>query len=279
MPKEHLHANGIDIRVYTENYKDEFISLTDIAKYRNSDDPRFVIQNWMRNKDTIEFLGLWETLHNPNFNRVQFDTVKQEAGLNRFTMTPQRWISEFNAVGIVSKAGRYGGTYAVSDIAFEFASWISPEFKLYIIKDYQRLKIDESNRLSLDWNLKREMSKLNYRIHTDAIKETLIPKHLSQKQIGYKYASEADLLNVVVFGMTAKEWKTANRDKKGNIRDHATIEQLLVLSNLESYNATLIKEFRSQSERIVKLRKVATEQMKSLERLSTDNLKSLENKK
>lgn len=278
MPNETINAHGISIKLYTEDYRNDFLSLTDIAKYK-SDDPNAVIQNWLRNRETIEFLGAWETLHNPDFKPLEFEGFRSSAGSNAFTLSPKKWIDNTGAIGIISKPGRYGGTFAHSDIAFEFASWISPEFKLYIIQDYQRLKIDESNRLSLDWNLKREMSKLNYRIHTDAIKDTLIPESLSQRQIGYKYASEADLLNVVLFGMTAKEWKSANKDKKGNIRDHATIEQLLILSNLESYNATLIKEHRSQSERMVLLRKVATQQMKSLDRIGTDNLKALENKK
>ena len=173
--KETIHAKGIDIGIYTTNFENEFISLTDIAKYRNEDDPRFVIQNWMRNRNTIEFLGVWEELHNPDFNRVQFEAVKNEAGLNRFVMTPTKWITQMKAIGIVSKAGRYGGTYAHSDIAMSFATWISPEFQLYIMKDYRRLKTDENSRLSLNWNLNREISKLNYMIHTDAIKDNLIP--------------------------------------------------------------------------------------------------------
>ena len=192
MVKEVIHANGIDIRIYTTDFQNEYISLTDIAKYKNSEDPRFVIQNWMRNRDTIEFLGLWEILSNPNFNRVQFEAVKKDAGLNRFVMTPTKWCEEMNSIGIRSKAGRYGGSYAHSDIAFEFASWISPEFKLYIIKDYKRLKSEENSRLSLNWNLNRELSKLNYRIHTDAIKANLIPPELTSAQISYTYASEAD---------------------------------------------------------------------------------------
>ena len=191
--KDTIHAKGIDIGIYTTDFENEFISLTDIAKYRNVDDPRFVIQNWMRNRNTIEFLAVWETLHNPDFNRVQFEAVKNEAGLNRFVMTPTKWIEQMNAKGIVSKSGRYGGgTYAHSDIALSFASWISPEFQLYIMKDYRRLKFDENSRLSLDWNLNREIAKLNYRIHTDAIKAYLIPPELTPEQISYKYANEAD---------------------------------------------------------------------------------------
>lgn len=232
--KDTLHAKGIDIGIYTNDFQNEFISLTDIAKYRNDDDPRYVIQNWMRNRNTIEFLGVWEQLHNPDFNRVQFDAFKNEAGLNRFTMTPTKWIEQTNAIGIISKSGRYGGTYAHSDIAMSFATWISPEFQLYIMKDYRRIKADENSRLSLNWNLNREISKLNYRIHTDAIKANLIPSKLTPSQISYTYASEADILNVAVFGMTAKEWRDIKHDSKGNIRDYADINQLLVLANLES---------------------------------------------
>jgi len=203
--KENIHAKGINIAIYTEDFQNEYISLTDIAKYRNEDDPRFVIQNWMRNRNTVEFLAVWEELQNPDFNRVQFEAVRNEAGLNRFVMTPTRWIETTNAIGIVSKAGRYGGTYAHSDIAMSFATWISPEFQLYIMKDYRRLKEDENSRLSLSWNLNREISKLNYRIHTDAIKENLIPPELNPNQISITYASEADVLNVALFGITAKQ--------------------------------------------------------------------------
>ena len=274
--KETIHAKGIDIGIYTSDFKNEYISLTDIAKYRNSDDPRFIIQNWMRNKNTIEFLAVWEELHNPNFNRVQFEAVRNEAGLNRFVMTPTKWIDTTNAIGIVSKAGRYGGTYAHSDIAMSFATWISPEFQLYIMKDYQRLKNDESSRLSLTWNLNREISKLNYRIHTDAIKENLIPADLTPYQISYTYASEADLLNVVLFGKTAKQWRDENPHKKGNIRDTATIHQLLVLANLESYNAVLIAQGKSQSERMQLLHELAVQQMKTLSQVNIDGLPMIE---
>ncbi|KAB3530686.1 KilA-N domain-containing protein [Alkaliphilus serpentinus] len=201
-----IQAKGIDIAIYTEDFRNEFISLTDIARYK-SDEPNDAIKNWMRNRDTIEFLGLWESLHNPSFKPVEFDGFKKEAGLNAFTMSPTKWITTVNAIGIVSKSGRYGGTFAHSDIAFEFASWISAEFKLYIIKDYKRLKNDESSRLSLGWNLNREISKLNYRIHTDAIKENLLPPELKPFQISMTYASEADVLNVALFGITAKQWR------------------------------------------------------------------------
>ena len=274
--KDTIHAKGIDIGIYTSNFEDEFISLTDIAKYRNEDDPRFVIQNWMRNRNIIEFLGVWEELHNPDFNRVQFEAVKNEAGLNRFVMTPTKWTVQMNAIGITSKAGRYGGTYAHSDIAMSFATWISPEFQLYIMKDYRRLKTDENSRLSLNWNLNREISKLNYRIHTDAIKENLIPPELTTEQTAYTYASEADMLNVVLFGKTAKQWKDTHPNEKGNIRDMATLNQLLVLANLESYNAVLISQGKNQNERMVLLRQLTIQQLRTLETISLNNLPKLE---
>ena len=239
--KDTIHANGMDIGIYTSDFENEFISLTDIAKYK-SDSPDDVIKNWLRNRDIIEFLGLWETLHNPDFKPVEFDGFKKAAGTNAFTLSPKKWIESTNAIGIVSKSGRYGGTFAHSDIAFEFASWISPEFKLYIIKDYKRLKTEENSKLSLNWNLNREISKLNYRVHTDAVKAYLIPPELTPAQVSFAYASEADLLNTVLFGKTAREWREENPDAKGNIRDNATIYQLLVLSNTESYNAVLINE-------------------------------------
>ena len=262
--KEIINANGKEIAIYTYDFVNEFISLTDIAKYK-SNEPNDVIRNWMRLKDTIEFLGLWEKLYNPDFNPVEFDGFRNEAGANVFTMSPQKWIEGVNAKGIVSKSGRYGGTFAHSDIAFEFASWVSAEFKLYIIKDYKRLKNDENSRLSLNWNLNRELSKLNYKIHTDAIKENLIPPELTPQQIAFTYASEADMLNMVLFGKTAKMWREENTDKKGNIRDYATMNQLLVLVNLESYNAILIEQKKTQSERIVLLRNMAVKQLQTLE--------------
>ena len=261
--KDVIHAKGIDIRIYTSAFENEFISLTDIAKYK-SDEPNDVIKNWMRRKDTIEFLGLWELLHNSDFNRVEFDGFRTAAGANAFVLSPQKWVSSTNAIGINSKAGRYGGTYAHSDIAFEFASWISPEFKLYIIKDYKRLKQGENSRLSLNWNLNREISKLNYRIHTDAIKENLIPTELSAAQISFTYASEADVLNVALFGKTAKQWRDENENTKGNIRDEASINQLLVLANMESYNAILIERGIPQSERLVELHEIAIKQLNTL---------------
>ena len=276
MVKDVLKAKGIDISIYTKDFENEFISLTDIAKYRNEDDPRFVIQNWMRNRNTIEFLAVWEELHNPEFNRVQFDAVRNEAGLNRFVMTPTKWITQMNAIGIVSKAGRYGGTYAHTDIAMAFATWISPEFQLYIMKDYRRLKTDENSRLSLGWNLKREISKLNYRIHTSAIKENLIPPELTRQQIAYKYASEADMLNVVLFGKTAKEWREEHPDMKGNMRDEATLHQLLVLANVESYNAVLITQGKRQEERMRLLRELVVQQLRTLESLGISELPQLQ---
>lgn len=272
--KETIHAKGVDINIYTVDFENEFVSLTDIARYK-SDEPNDVIRNWLRNRDTIEFLGLWESLHNPNFKPVEFDGFRKQAGLNVFTLSPMKWITSVNAIGLVSKAGRYGGTYAHSDIAFEFASWISAEFKLYIIKDYKRLKKDENSRLSLDWNLHRKLSKINYRIHTDAIKERLIPPELTSCQISMKYASEADMLNVAVFGMTAKQWREKNPGKKGNIRDEANINQLLVLANMESYNAILIEQGKSQSDRLVTIRNSVVKQLETLDSISEKALSKL----
>ena len=273
--KEMIHAKGIDIGIYTEDFQSEYISITDIARYK-SDDPTAVIQNWMRNRDVIEFLGLWETLHNSNFKPLEFEGFKNQAGANAFTMSPKKWIEATDAIGIVSKSGRYGGTYAHSDIAFEFASWISPEFKLYIIKDYKRLKSEENSRLSLNWNLNRELSKLNYRIHTDAIKANLIPPELTSAQISYTYASEADMLNVVLFGKTAKQWRDENQNETGNIRDQATIYQLLVLSNMESYNAILIQQGKSQAERMKLLHELAVQQMTTMSTLDLKKLPGIE---
>ena len=273
--KEQISAKGFSIQVYTEDFKNDYISLTDIAKYKNTDDPRFVIQNWMRNRNTLEFIGLWEVLNNPNFNRVQFDTFRSEAGLNRFTMTPGKWIESTDAIGIVSKAGRYGGTYAHYDIAMEFASWLSPEFKLYIIQDYKRLKEDENSKLSLTWNLHREISKINYEIHTDAIKEYLL-KDLTNEQLSFKYASEADMLNVALFNKRAKEWRNENPNLKGNMRDYANINELLVLANMESYNSILIAKGIKQKERMIELREFARKQIFALERLGSESMNKLE---
>ena len=276
--KSTINANGIEIRVSSTEESD-YISLTDIAKKRNPEFPADVIKNWMRSRSTIEFLGLWEKLNTPNFKLVEFDQFKQEAGTNSFVLPPQKWIDRTNAIGIISKSGRYGGTYAHTDIAFEFASWISPEFKLYIIKDYQRLKTDESHIKQIDWNIKREIAKSNYKIHTDAIKEKLILPTLSNAQISYTYASEADVINVALFGITAKAWRKMHPEAKGNIRDTATIEQLIVLSNLESMNAVFIREGLSQSERLFRLNQIAIFQLQSLWKepvKSIQNLKKLQ---
>ena len=274
--KATINANGTEITIISQGNQDDYISLTDIARYK-SDEPKDVIKNWMRSKSTIEFLGLWEQLNNPNFKGVEFDAFKNEAGANAFTLSPQKWIDSTNAIGIISRAGRGGGTFAHKDIAFEFASWVSAEFKLYIIKDYQRLKSDENSRLSLEWNVNRTISKINYKIHTDAIKDKLIPLGVTSAQQGITYASEAEVLNVALFGKTSKEWRVENPDKKGNIRDYATIQQLIVLSNLESMNAELIKEGVSQRERLCKLNKMAIEQLTSL--LGNGNIKLLSSKK
>ena len=273
--KDVIHAAGIDIGIYTTDFKNEFISLTDIARYK-SIDPRITIHNWLRGRDVVEFLGLWEVLHNPNFKRIEFDAFKENAGTNAFVFSIKDWSEKLEAIGLFTKSGRYGGgIYAHIDIAFEFASWISPEFKLYIIKDYQRLKSDENSRLSLNWNLNREIAKLNYRIHTDAIKDNLIPPELTPEQISYKYANEADLLNVALFGKTAKQWRDSNPGKKGNMRDEANLNQLLVLANMESYNAILIEQEKLMSERLVLLREFAVKQMKTLAMVSMDGLKQL----
>jgi hypothetical protein len=243
--------------------ENDFICITDIAKYK-SDDPTSVINNWMRNRNTVEYLGFWETLYNPNFKPLEFERFRGDAGLNSFTLSPQKWIEATNSIGLISKSGRYGGTYAHKDIAFKFASWISIEFELYIVKEFQRLKEEEMRSNSLEWNLQRTLSKINYRIHTDAIKEHIIPNIVTKEQIVYKYAQEADLLNVALFGLTAKQWREANPDLKGNVRDYASLEQLVVLSNMESINALLIQQQLSQSERLIQLNNVAIAQMKSL---------------
>ena len=242
----------------------DYFSLTDIARYKNPEAPRFVIQNWMRRIDTIQYIGLWEQLNNPNFNRVEFDTFRSEAGHNYFTMTPKKWIDGVNAIGIISKAGKYnGGTYAHKDIALQFASWISPEINLYIIKEFQRLKADEQKQIG--WTVKRELAKINYRIHTDAIKDNIIiPLEITKEQASFVYASEADVLNVALFGMTAKQWREENPDKKGNMRDYAEVSQLVCLSNLENLNAYLIDSGVSQQERLIELNKAAIRQMKVL---------------
>ena len=273
--KDTINAKGFTIQVYTEDFRNDYVSLTDIARYKNKEEPKDVVKNWLRVKNTIEFLGLWESINNPNFKGVEFDSFKNEAGSNAFTLSPQRWVESTNAIGIVSKSGKCGGTYAHKDIAFKFAAWISAEFELYIIKDYQRLKSDENSRLSLNWNLNREISKINYKIHTDAIKEYLL-KDLTPEQLMYKYASEADLLNVALFNKTAKQWRDANPKSKGNIRDEASINELLVLSNMESYNAVLISKGLQQADRMVELRNLARTQILSLEKLNNVGIKSLD---
>lgn len=262
--KETIHAKGIEIGIYTTDFQNEYISLTDIARYRSSD-PRITIHTWLRSRDIVEFLGLWEVLHNPDFKRSEFDTFKTDAGTNAFTFSIKEWNENLCGKGIITKSGRYGGgIFAHSDIALEFASWLSPEFKLYIIKDYKRLKSDENSRLSLSWNLNRELTKLNYHIHTDAIKENLILPELTPAQKSFVYADEADLLNVALFGKTAKEWRIENPKKKGNIRDYATISQLLVLVNLESYNAILIEQGAAQEQRLELLRQTAIKQLSTI---------------
>ncbi|MDI9475313.1 MAG: KilA-N domain-containing protein [Natronincolaceae bacterium] len=260
--KDKIYAKGFPIKIYTEDYQNEFISLTDIAKYK-SDEPNDVIKNWLRNKDTLEFLGLWESLYNPNFDFVEFDGFRNQAGSNSFTMSPQKWIEGTNAIGIAYKSGsgRYSGIYAHSDIAFEFASWVSPEFKLYIIQGYKHLKIDGDGKSSLEWNLNREIVKINYRLQTEAIRKNLIAPKLTPTQAGSTYSSEADLLNVALFGKTAEQWKTENPDKKGSIRDYASADELLVLANLQSYNAILIGNGVEQSKRVLALNKFAQKQL------------------
>ena len=275
--KDTIEAKGFAIQIYTEDFKNDYISLTDIARYKNVHEPKDVVKNWLRVRDTIEFLGLWETIHNPSFKGVEFDSFRKEAGTNAFTLSPQRWIENTNAIGIVSKSGRGGGTFAHPDIAMEFASWISAEFKLYLIQDYKRLKSDENSKLSLGWNLNREISKINYKIHTDAIKEYLL-KDLTNEQLSYKYASEADMLNVALFNKRAKQWREENPDLKGNMRDYASLNELLVLANMESYNAILIGKGMDQKERMIELRKLARTQLLSIEKLNNTGIKSLEDK-
>ena len=275
--KDTIEAKGFAIQIYTEDFKNDYISLTDIARYKNVHEPKDVVKNWLRVRDTIDFLGLWETIHNPNFKGVEFDSFRKEAGTNAFTLSPQRWIENTNAIGIVSKSGRGGGTFAHPDIAMEFASWISAEFKLYLIQDYKRLKSDENSKLSLGWNLNREISKINYKIHTDAIKEYLL-KDLTNEQLSYKYASEADMLNVTLFNKRAKQWREENPDLKGNMRDYASLNELLVLANMESYNTVLIGKDMDQKERMIELRKLARTQLMSIEKLNNTGIKSLEDK-
>jgi len=261
--KTMIDVHGTSVTVLTHTI-DSYISLTDIAKYKEPDRSDHVIQNWMRNRNTIEFLGIWERLNNPVFKPLELEGFKNRAGLHSFVLTPRQWIDATAAIGLVSKQGRYGGTYAHKDIAFEFASWISVEFKLYLIKEFQRLKEDENRRLSLAWNLNRTLSKLNYRIHTDAIKAHLIPNTVTPSQAAFTYANEADVLNVALFGETAKQWRDANPNLEGNMRDYATIEQLLVLANIEGMNAEFINMDLPQSDRLKRLNEIAIHQMQVL---------------
>ncbi|MBR6055213.1 MAG: KilA-N domain-containing protein [Bacteroidales bacterium] len=272
--KSNINANGFQVEVQYGGISGDFISLTDIARYKTPENPGYVIQNWMRTRNTVRFLGLWEHLHNSEFNYLEFEAIEKEAGLNSFVLTPKRWVDQTNAKGIITKQGRYASTFAHNDIAFEFASWISPEFKLYIVKDYQRLKTDENSRLSLNWNLSRELTKINYRIHTDAIKVHLIPEDISLRAQSFIYANEADVLNVALFGKTARMWRDENPNAKGNIRDGATLSQLIVLVNLESMNAELIKLGLSQPARATRLNKMAIEQINVLEETNLHKLLS-----
>lgn len=277
-----VHNNKVSVlRVGNINY----ISLTDLARYADDEEPRLPIRDWMRNKEAISFLGLWESLNNENFKGGEFATFKNEAGSNKFKMSPQKWIRETNAIGIISKSGKYGGgTFAHPDIAFEFASWLSPEFRLYLIKEFERLKKNEAYQNQIDWNESRLLAKANYRIHTDAIKNTLIPNLVTEKQKTFAYPNEADLLNVALFGMTAKEWREKNPDLKGNQRDYADIRQLLVLCNLENLNAVMINDNISQKDRLIKLNNVAIQQMKilendvSLNQLKNETIRKIETK-
>lgn len=262
MAIDKLQVKETEISMYNTNCIEDYICITDIAKYKDAQNPRYIIQNWMRNRNTVEFLGIWESLYNPSFNRVEFDAVRSQAGLNSFVLTPQKWIEQTNAIGIISKAGRYGGTYAQKDIAFEFASWVSVEFKLYLIKEFERLKTIENNEK--DWNIRRLLSKINYGIHTDAVKNVLIPSRLSDQQTKFVYADEADVLNVALFGKTASQWKTENPDKKGNMRDYANMAQLVCLLNLESLNSVYISQGKERSERLKLLNETAINQMKLL---------------
>jgi len=255
--------------------KQDYICITDIAKYKNAETTGLIISHWLSTRFTVEFMGIWEKIHNPDFNVTEFSNIKNESGSNGFVLTVKQWVQKTNAIGIVSKPGRYGGTYAHKDIAFEFASWISVEFKLYLIKEFQRLKEEEQKQLG--WDIKRNLAKINYRIHTDAIQNNLIPPELSKNQINFVYASEADLLNVALFGMTAKQWRDENPKHKGNIRDYANISQLVCLSNLENLNALFINDGMPQKERLKRLNTIAIQQMKLL--VIDHGIRKLEDKK
>ena len=254
-----INVQNTEISVIQIN-REDYICLTDMMKAK---DGEFFFSNWLRNRNTIEFLGIWEKVHNPSFNYVEFDIIKSQAGLNSYRLSAKEWMTKTNAIGIIAKTGRYGGTYAHKDIAFEFAMWISPEFKVYLIQDFQRLKEEEQKQLG--WSVKRELAKINYHIHTDAIKENLVPKEIDRYHASLIYANEADVLNVALFGVTAKEWRDANPDLKGNIRDYANINQLICLSNMENLNAVFINKGMPQRERLIELNKIAIQQMKVLE--------------
>ncbi|AQQ10401.1 KilA-N domain protein [Sedimentisphaera cyanobacteriorum] len=256
-----INVSGSEIMLYNVD-RENYISITDIAKYKNPDSPADIIKNWMRSKNTIELLGLWERIHNQNFKLVEFDQFRNQAGYNHFVLSPKKWIDSTNAIGLQSKPGRYGGTFAHADIALEFASWVSVEFKFYLLKEFQRLK--ENQTQELDWSVKRSLTKINYRIHTDAIKEHLIPQQIDKKQASFLYASEADVLNVALFGMTSAQWQKANPDEKGDIRDNANVIQLVCLANLENLNALFISERLPQNERLERLNEIAIKQMKLL---------------
>ncbi len=271
--KKEIEVNGLKIN-FKQEKEESYISLTDIARKKNPIEPKDVVKNWMRSKSTIEFLGLWEKLNNPLFKGVEFDSLLNESGSNAFTLSPSRWINSTSAIGLISTIGKNGGTFAHSEIALEFASWVSTEFKLYLITEIKRMKIQENNQLNLQWSVQRAISKINYRIHTDAIKENLLPNFLTKEQVKIIYANEADLLNVALFGMTAQDWKMQNPTIEGNIRDQASLEQLVVLSNMESINALLIQQNFTSEERILQLNQVAISQMKSL--LTAKGLKFLE---
>jgi hypothetical protein len=259
-----IEVRGVEVSIATNN-KEDYVSLTGIARFRDAERTDFILQNWMRNRSTIEFMGLWETFNNPNFNPIEFDGFKNDSGSNSFSLTPKRWIEATGATGIFSKSGRYGGgTFAHKDIAFEFASWISAEFKFYLIKEFQRLQQEDAKRNKKEWSVGRMLAKVNYRIHTDSIQENLIPPTLTPKQIQGIYATEADLLNVALFGLTAAQWRRANKDLQGNMRDHATLEQLVVLANLESLNALFIQQGLTQTQRLQTLHDQAVQQMRSL---------------
>jgi hypothetical protein len=255
-----INVKGIEITIIQKETS-EFISLTDMLKAKDGD---FFISDWLRNRNTVEFIGIWESIYNPNFNYGEFAIIKSQAGLNSYKLSVKEWVEKTNAIGLKATTGRYGGTYAHPDIAFEFGMWISPEFKIYLIKEFQRLKDDENDRLKLEWSFQRTLAKVNYHIHTDAIKQNLIPKELDKIKINFVYANEADILNVALFGQTSKQWRTENPNEEGNIRDSATIEQLVVLSNLESLNAVFIHQGQSQSERLLQLNTIAITQMKAL---------------